>query len=73
MQRLIERVASYGPECSPQCCHTGGIVRWYAFLTMKRIERIRLYPTPHQAAHLALMLDVTRQLYNALLEQRRDA
>jgi hypothetical protein len=42
-------------------------------LTMKRIERIRLYPTPHQAAHLAFMLDVTRQLYNALLEQRRDA
>ncbi|HEY1429725.1 MAG TPA: helix-turn-helix domain-containing protein, partial [Candidatus Tumulicola sp.] len=40
---------------------------------MKRIERIRLYPTPQQAARLAFMLDVTRQLYNALLEQRRDA
>jgi putative transposase len=40
---------------------------------MKRIERIRLYPTPHQGAHLAFMLDVTRQFYNALLEQRRDA
>jgi putative transposase len=40
---------------------------------MKRIERIRLYPTTQQAARLAFMLDVTRQLYNALLEQRRDA
>ncbi|HEY1428719.1 MAG TPA: helix-turn-helix domain-containing protein [Candidatus Tumulicola sp.] len=40
---------------------------------MKRIERIRLYPTPQQAARLAFTLDVTRQLYNALLEQRRDA
>ena len=40
---------------------------------MKRIERIRLYPTPAQAKRLAFMLDVTRQLYNALLQQRRDA
>jgi putative transposase len=40
---------------------------------MKRIERIRLYPTRHQLARLVFMLDVTRQLYNALLEQRRDA
>jgi putative transposase len=40
---------------------------------MKRIERIRLYPTPHQAAELARMLDVTRDVYNALLQQRRDA
>jgi putative transposase len=41
--------------------------------TMKRIERIRLYPTTRQAAALAVMLDVTRELYNALLQQRRDA
>jgi putative transposase len=40
---------------------------------VKRIERIRLYPTTHQAAALAVMLDVTRELYNALLQQRRDA
>jgi putative transposase len=40
---------------------------------MKRIERIRLYPTPHQVAQLVFMLDVTRQICNALLEQRRDA
>jgi putative transposase len=40
---------------------------------MKRIERISLYPTLRQAAHIAFMLDVTRQFYNALLEQRRDA
>ncbi|HLY01469.1 MAG TPA: transposase [Candidatus Cybelea sp.] len=40
---------------------------------VKRIERIRLYPTTRQAAALAVMLDVTRELYNALLQQRRDA
>jgi len=40
---------------------------------VKRIERIRLYPTARQAAALAVMLDVTRELYNALLQQRRDA
>ena len=40
---------------------------------MKRIERLRLYPTRPQAARLAFALDVTRQLYNALLQQRRDA
>jgi putative transposase len=40
---------------------------------VKRIERIRLYPTTRQAAVLAVMLDVTRELYNALLQQRRDA
>ena len=40
---------------------------------VKRIERIRLYPTKGQTAALAVMLDVTRDLYNALLQQRRDA
>jgi putative transposase len=40
---------------------------------MKRIERIRLYPTASQRWRLAFMLDVTRELYNALLQQRRDA
>ena len=40
---------------------------------VKRIERIRLYPTTRQAAALTVMLDVTRDLYNALLQQRRDA
>jgi hypothetical protein len=39
----------------------------------KRIERIRLYPTTRQAAALAVMLDVMRELYNALVQQRRDA
>ncbi len=39
---------------------------------MKRVERIRLYPSPHQQSALRFMLDVTRQLYNALLQQRRD-
>lgn len=40
---------------------------------MKRIERIRLYPSAAQARRLGFMLDVCRQLYNALLEQRRAA
>lgn len=43
------------------------------FVFMKRIERIRLYPTRRQAARLRFMLGVTRELYNALLQERRDA
>ncbi len=46
---------------------------WVMLAVVKRIERIRLYPTTSQAAALAAMLDVTRDLYNALLQQRRDA
>ena len=40
---------------------------------MKRIERVRLYPTAGQRRRLGFSLDVTRQLFNALLQQRRDA
>jgi putative transposase len=40
---------------------------------VKRIERIKLYPTPRQQAALRFMLDVTRELYNAALQERRDA
>jgi len=40
---------------------------------MKRIERVRLYPTVDQRRRLVFALDVTRQLFNALLEQRRAA
>jgi putative transposase len=40
---------------------------------MKRVERIRLYPTASQAARLSFMLYATRHLYNALLQERRDA
>ena len=40
---------------------------------MKRIERVRLYPTPRQEGALRFMLDVTRELYNAALQERRDA
>jgi len=35
------------------------------------MHRVRLYPTSTQAARLDFMLEVTRQTYNALLEQRR--
>jgi putative transposase len=41
--------------------------------TMKRIERIRLYPTSQQQSALAFRLGVTRDLYSALLQERRDA
>jgi len=40
---------------------------------MRRIETIRLYPTTAQAAALGHALHVTRQLYNGLLEERREA
>jgi putative transposase len=52
-------------------CHTGGtlirdnpLVRW--------MHRVRLYPSPRQQGRLRFALDVTRQLYNAALQQRRD-
>lgn len=38
---------------------------------VKRTEKVRLYPTLKQSERLHFMLDVTRELYNALLEQRR--
>src|ERR1700756_1084755 len=37
------------------------------------MHRVRLYPTPSQVERLHFALRVTRQLYNALLEQRRYA
>jgi|GEM_PF-6926103 len=40
---------------------------------MKRIERVKLYPTAAQGACLQACLGVCRELYNAALEQRRDA
>jgi putative transposase len=40
---------------------------------VKRVERVRLYATSRQLQRLQFMLDVTRELYNALLEQRREA
>ncbi len=36
------------------------------------MHRVRLYPSPRQQARLRFALDVTRQLYNAALQQRRD-
>ena len=37
------------------------------------MHRVRLYPTPTQAALLGFLLHVTRELYNAALQERRDA
>ncbi|MHB8462972.1 MAG: RNA-guided endonuclease InsQ/TnpB family protein, partial [Vulcanimicrobiaceae bacterium] len=42
-------------------------------MSVKRIERIRLYPSARQTQGLRFILDVTRQLYNAALQERRDA
>ena len=36
------------------------------------MHRVRLYPSSRQIGRLRFALDVTRQLYNAALEQRRD-
>ena len=44
---------------------------WDIVCEVKRIERIRLYPTPRQEDALRFMLDVTRQLYNAALQAPR--
>jgi hypothetical protein len=66
--RRIERAGIFAAMCAILVAFSTATLN-----AMKRIERIRLYPTPHQATSLAFMLDVTRQLYNALLEQRRDA
>ncbi len=40
---------------------------------MKRIETVRLYPTREQEAALVHELHVTRHLFNAALQERRDA
>ena len=40
---------------------------------MRWMHRVRLYPTHSQQARLWFMLHVTRRLYNAALQQRRDA
>jgi putative transposase len=40
---------------------------------MKRMERLKIYPTKRQALRLQVCLDVCRQLYNVALEQRRNA
>ena len=42
-----------------------GQLRW--------LHKVRLYPTCAQERALVTMLRVTRELYNALLQQRRDA
>jgi putative transposase len=40
---------------------------------MRWMHRVRLYPSATQIARLRFALDVTRRLYNALLDQRRYA
>jgi putative transposase len=40
---------------------------------LRSLHKVRLYPTCAQERALVTMLRVTRELYNALLQQRRDA
>jgi len=40
---------------------------------VKRVEKVRLYPSAAQAKRLRHILHILRQLYNALLQERRDA
>jgi putative transposase len=53
-------------------CHTGGTRHW-CDAGMRWMHRVGLYPTSSQDSRLRFMLDVTRQLYNAMLQERRDA
>ena len=55
-------------QCATQLAHSCVMMS-----SMKRIERVRLYPTPSQRRRLGFMLDVTRDFFNACLQQRRDA
>jgi hypothetical protein len=40
---------------------------------VKRIEKTRLYPSAPQERASRFMLDVTRQVYNVALQERKDA
>src|SRR5476649_1604695 len=51
------------------CQGAGIMIRYNA--RMRSMERVRLYPSPSQKRRLHFMLNQTRHLYNALLEQRR--
>jgi putative transposase len=55
---------------SPRLCHHGGTLTSYHSV-MRWMHRVRLYPKPRQIELLRFMFDVTRQTYNALLDQRR--
>jgi putative transposase len=40
---------------------------------VRKCYRYRLYPTKEQAVHLQWALELCRELYNAALQERRDA
>jgi putative transposase len=61
-------------------CHDAGTAPWHSRCVASRFEsrlrwlhKVRLYPSCAQERELVEMLRVTRELYNALLQQRRDA
>jgi putative transposase len=61
-------------------CHAAGTAPWQSWFVASRFDgqlrwlhKVRLYPTCAQERALVGMLRATRELYNALLQQRRDA
>jgi putative transposase len=68
------------PAIGGTLCHDGGTMSWQSICMGSRfvgqlrwLQKVRLYPTCAQERALLEMLGVTRELYNALLQQRRDA
>lgn len=53
-------------------CHAAVTVGWFN-LRMRWMHRVRLYPSRAQRRRLEFMLHCTRHLYNAALQERRDA
>ncbi len=68
-----------GTETARRCCSTPGPaspreeVTQIEHTTHKKAFVYRLYPTRAQEAALERLLDLTRELYNAALEERREA
>jgi len=62
-----QRVASNGPTLD------GDAPRGIELSGMKRMERLKLFPTRRQVLRFQLCLDVCRQICNVALEQRRNA
>ncbi len=63
---MIQRLLTF------RVCQAYGTLPCYAW-RVKRVERVQLYPNSRQERALRFMLDLTRDLYNAALQQRRDA
>src|SRR5215469_3371109 len=56
-----------GPRTASRPCHARG------FAMLRRTLKYRLYPNRQQREELQATLDVCRELYNAALQERREA